>query len=55
MSEQVLSKQLATQSHARPDAEFKLESDPGPWLYFAAPVSFVVTLALLCWLSLASF
>jgi hypothetical protein len=55
MNEQVLSKQLVTRTQARPEAELKLESDPGPWLYFAAPVSFAVTLALLCWLSLTSF
>ena len=55
MSEQALSNQHVARAAQRTDTEVKYEADPGPWLFFAAPLSFVLTLATLAWLSLNAF
>jgi hypothetical protein len=55
MSEQAVLGHSAMRVETRADAEVKYESDPGPWLFFGATLSFVLTLATLTWLSLSTF
>jgi hypothetical protein len=55
MSEQVALSHSVVGVAQRTAAEVKHEADPGPWLFFAAPLSFVLTLLTVSWLSLQSF
>jgi hypothetical protein len=55
MSEQVASSHGVLRIERRTGAEVKYEADPGPWLFFVAPVTFAATLLILSWLSLHSF